>query len=118
MDPGHIWAVLFIMLALVWRRSQTTPDTTPAPACDTAKECAFPQKILNNPTIRLNNGVEMPTLSLGSAQLILAEQHNEKVGATPNFVGLLPERTFRATELALQAGMRAFDTVSVQRSSI
>ena len=58
----------------------------------------------------------MPLLQLGTAQLIT------KTGLDPTvperFVGMVPERTFRQMELALQNGIRAFDTAFIYRSHI
>jgi len=58
------------------------------------------------PTVKLHNGIEMPVLSLGTAQLVTKVRPE-----LPRFVGMLPERAYRQIELALQSGMRAFDTV-------
>lgn len=59
------------------------------------------------PTVKLHNGIEMPLLQLGVCQLITQTQED-----LPRFIGMLPERAYRQMELALQSGIRAFDTVS------
>ena len=73
-------------------------------AADSSKE----GECLVIPTVKLHNGIEMPLLSLGTAQLVTKVQSE-----LPRFVGMLPERAYRQMELALQSGMRAFDTVRV-----
>ncbi len=52
-------------------------------------------------TVRLHNGVVMPTLAFGTA-------FGDWVGAT-DFQGFLPEQAWRAVSLALDNGYRAFD---------
>ena len=64
--------------------------------------------------VLLHNGVAMPVLQLGTAQLITRLAPD--LDAPPNFVGMQPERGYRQIELALQAGMRAFDTALIYRS--
>ncbi|KAL7562839.1 hypothetical protein ACA910_002457 [Epithemia clementina (nom. ined.)] len=62
----------------------------------------------------LCNGVEMPLFQLGTAQMVLPNKPDPK--APSNFCGFQPERTYRQTELALKAGLRAFDTALNYRS--
>lgn len=66
------------------------------------------------PTRQLRNGLDMPVLSLGNLYLV-TDTANEP-DLPPSFVGLLPERVFRQTELALSQGVRAFDTAFIYRS--
>ncbi|KAL7566832.1 hypothetical protein ACA910_021333 [Epithemia clementina (nom. ined.)] len=73
------------------------------------------QPLLYNPTVRLHNGVEMPILQLGTAQLVVPDLAPD-LDAPPNFVGMQPERGYRQIQVALQAGMRAFDTALIYRS--
>jgi diketogulonate reductase-like aldo/keto reductase len=70
--------------------------------------------LISVPTHRLHNGVEMPLLSLGTAQLITVPGVNPDLPS--DFIGFLPERNYRQTELALSAGVRAFDTAFIYRS--
>jgi diketogulonate reductase-like aldo/keto reductase len=73
------------------------------------KEC-----LVNKPTVRLHNGVEMPLFSLGTAHLITSSDPDP--AAPVGFIGMLPERAYRQMELALQVGIRAFDTAHIYRS--
>lgn len=59
------------------------------------------------PTIALKNGVQMPTLSLGMAHFTFGSPHKE---GNVTFVGFYPEKAYRQAELALQRGIRSFDT--------
>jgi diketogulonate reductase-like aldo/keto reductase len=81
--------------------------------------------LMYNPTVKLHNGVEMPLFSLGTAHLVAtaaaassSDDHDDPVldPLPPGFLGMLPERTYRQVELALQAGIRAFDTAHIYRS--
>jgi len=56
----------------------------------------------------------MPLLQLGTAQLLTETGLDETV--PPAFTGMLPERAYRQLELALQQGVRAFDTAFIYRS--
>jgi diketogulonate reductase-like aldo/keto reductase len=56
----------------------------------------------------------MPLLQLGTCQLVSKTGIDATVPEP--FVGLLPERAFRQVELALQNGIRAFDTALIYRS--
>lgn len=69
---------------------------------------------LEVPTVTLNNGVEMPRLQLGTAQLIAFPGKDSAVHLA--FRGMLPERGYRQIELALQRGVRAFDTAYIYRT--
>jgi diketogulonate reductase-like aldo/keto reductase len=60
------------------------------------------------------SGVEMPIMQLGTAHLITKPGIDATVPR--NFSGILPERTYRQVELALQHGIRAFDTALIYRS--
>jgi diketogulonate reductase-like aldo/keto reductase len=84
-------------------------------ASDTFGECASPSTPLDIPTVTLSNGVEMPLLHLGTAQLNTVAGKDPKL--PPSFVGMIPERGYRQIELALQKGIRAFDTALIYRSS-
>jgi diketogulonate reductase-like aldo/keto reductase len=84
-------------------------------ASDTLGECASPSAPLDIPTVTLSNGVEMPLLLLGTAQLNTVAGKDPKL--PPSFVGMNPERGYRQIELALQKGIRAFDTALIYRSS-
>jgi hypothetical protein len=66
------------------------------------------------PTQKLHNGVEMPLLVLGTAQLCL--EPGVKPELPSNFIGFLPEKNYRQMELALKTGIRAFDTAFIYRS--
>ena len=68
------------------------------------------------PIIHLKSGVEMPLLQLGTAQLITKPGSDATATVPESFIGMLPERTFRQVELALQHGLRAFDTALIYRS--
>ena len=76
--------------------------------CSVSEEECFPV----GRTIRLHNGVQLPSLVLGSSQLILDSASEDK-SLPSSFVGLLPERCYRTMETALQLDLRAFDTVSL-----
>eukprot|EP00527_Entomoneis_sp_CCMP2396_P002779 CAMPEP_0198147034 /NCGR_PEP_ID=MMETSP1443-20131203/33003_1 /TAXON_ID=186043 /ORGANISM="Entomoneis sp., Strain CCMP2396" /LENGTH=364 /DNA_ID=CAMNT_0043811183 /DNA_START=13 /DNA_END=1104 /DNA_ORIENTATION=+ len=67
--------------------------------------------LLPNPTKTLHNGAEMPLFQLGSAQL--TTDFAPDADAPPGFVGMQPERMYRQIELALSAGLRAFDTALI-----
>jgi len=56
----------------------------------------------------------MPILQLGTAQLVTLP--NVRDDLPPNFTGFLPEQVHRQLELALQSGVRAFDTAAIYRS--
>jgi hypothetical protein len=62
-------------------------------ASDTFGECASPSAPLNIPTVTLSNGVKMPLLLLGTAQLNTVAGKDPKL--PPSFVGMNPERGFR-----------------------
>lgn len=74
-----------------------------------------PHSPLDIPTVKLHNGVEMPILILGAAQLVTVKGIKPELPS--NFVGMLPERGLRQVELALQQGIRAFDTAFIYRTS-
>lgn len=59
------------------------------------------------PRARLHNGVQMPTLSLGMAHFTFGSPLME---SNRTYIGFYPERTYRQAELALQQGIRSFDT--------
>mmetsp|Transcript_17710 Transcript_17710/g.22933 ORF Transcript_17710/g.22933 Transcript_17710/m.22933 type:complete len:350 (+) Transcript_17710:39-1088(+) len=65
-------------------------------------------KKVHHRTIKLHNGVEMPTMSLGTAHVVLPSKPDPD--APQGFSGFQPERTYRQMELALQSGLRTFDT--------
>ena len=65
-------------------------------------------------SIALHNGVEMPLFQLGTAHMVLPGKPDPH--APSGFYGFQPERTYRQTELALRAGIRAFDTALNYRS--
>ena len=83
----------------------TEPDTTPAERT---------ASIIQIPTVALNNGIEMPVLQLGTAQLVTIPGRDPVL--PPNFVGMLPDRSYRQIQLALEQGVRAFDTAHIYRS--
>jgi len=56
----------------------------------------------------------MPLLQLGTAQLLSETGLDETV--PKNFTGMLPERAYRQIQLALEQGLRAFDTAYIYRS--
>jgi diketogulonate reductase-like aldo/keto reductase len=58
----------------------------------------------------------MPLLQLGTAQLITKTGIDSTV--PEQFTGMVPERAYRQIELALQNGIRAFDTALIYRSHI
>ena len=62
------------------------------------------------------SGIKMPLLQLGTAQLVTKTGIDSTV--PERFVGMVPERTFRQIELALENGIRAFDTAFIYRSHI
>ena len=66
----------------------------------------------NLPTIELRNGVQLPVLSLGTAHRVRngGDDHNKR------FNGFLPERTYRQVQLALECGVRSFDTARLYRN--
>jgi diketogulonate reductase-like aldo/keto reductase len=70
--------------------------------------------LTRNDTKSQISGVEMPLLQLGTCQLVSKTGIDSTVPEP--FVGLLPERAFRQVELALQNGIRAFDTALIYRS--
>jgi diketogulonate reductase-like aldo/keto reductase len=69
---------------------------------------------MSTPTVRLHNGVEMPRLILGVCQLLSQPGLDSTVH--PTFVGMLPERAHRQVQMALDAGMHAFDTAFIYRT--
>ena len=59
------------------------------------------------PRVSLHNGVQMPTLSLGMSHFTFGSPHKE---GNISYAGFYPEQAYRQTELALQKGIRSFDT--------
>ena len=90
-----LWFALFLLAV-----------TSSATATDDDSSCS----LLEIPTVTLHNGVAMPILQLGTAQLIETPQPGS------NFVGMLPERGFRQLDQALSVGVRAFDSAYIYRS--
>ncbi|CAB9507621.1 Deoxymugineic acid synthase 1 [Seminavis robusta] len=72
-----------------------------------ANECSIYLPPANNPTLTLRNGVQLPLFSLGLAHFTFGAPH---VGSNKTFVGFYPSKSFRQIELALQKGIRSFDT--------
>jgi len=65
-------------------------------------ECRFDDDI-KVPTVSLSNGVEMPRLLLGTA-------------FRNGWKQFYPEQTYRSAQMALESGMRGFDTAVIYRS--
>jgi len=63
------------------------------------------------PTVRLNNGVQMPALALG-----MAYWNVKGVPENPSFKGMLPEQAFLSLDRALEAGLRSIDTALIYRT--
>jgi diketogulonate reductase-like aldo/keto reductase len=62
------------------------------------------------------SGGEIPLMQLGTCQLIT--KPNVDPNLPPGFIGMLPEHSYCQVELALQAGLRAFDTAYIYCSQI
>lgn len=56
----------------------------------------------------------MPLLQLGTAQLITKSGVDQNL--PESFVGMVPEQTYRQIEMALQNGLRSFDSALIYRS--
>ena len=89
--------------------SETETVVVPSKNTQQEEECAAaaflpPQAV---PRVSLHNGVQMPTLSLGMAHFTFGSPHKE---GNVTYVGFFPEQAFRQAELALQHGIRSFDT--------
>jgi len=115
--------ILLFAFVLTILRLSTASSSSSSPSTDNSsnkKSQEKPEDIstisscLAIPTVPLANGVEMPLLQLGTANLI--ETPNTRPWVHSNFQGMLPELTFRQTELALRNGIRAFDTAYIYRS--
>ena len=65
------------------------------------------------PTVRLNNGVQMPALALGMAYWNVKDGG---VPENPSFKGMLPEQAFLSLDRALEAGLRSIDTALIYRT--
>jgi diketogulonate reductase-like aldo/keto reductase len=59
------------------------------------------------PTVILRNGVELPLFSLGTAHVAMGVSHGVD---NQTFTGFFPAMAYRQVELALQKGIRSFDT--------
>lgn len=72
----------------------------------------------NVPTIRLSNGVEMPSVAAGSCfrDCSKTETNPSGIASNPKFFGFLPEKTYRSLTLALDMGYSHIDTALVYRS--
>lgn len=70
--------------------------------------------ILEVPTLKLHNGVDLPAISLGTAHAILSEKDDPNIHK--NFTGMVPERAYRQVQLALQNGIQAFETARIYRT--
>ena len=70
------------------------------------------------PTIRLSNGVEMPSVAAGSCfrDCSKTETSPSGIASNPKFFGFLPEKTYRSLTLALDMGYTHIDTALVYRS--
>lgn len=100
--------IRILIVGLLWFASFHARDAT-AVEDGSEKSCiGIPFQITP-----LHNGVEMPSLQLGTAQLIESPKANS---STPRFFGMVPERTYRQVDLALKNGIRAFDTALIYRS--
>eukprot|EP00523_Entomoneis_sp_CCMP467_P010354 CAMPEP_0168721688 /NCGR_PEP_ID=MMETSP0724-20121128/2212_1 /TAXON_ID=265536 /ORGANISM="Amphiprora sp., Strain CCMP467" /LENGTH=400 /DNA_ID=CAMNT_0008768339 /DNA_START=532 /DNA_END=1735 /DNA_ORIENTATION=+ len=62
---------------------------------------------IDSATKTLHNGVKIPVFLLGTAQLCM---ESDDPDAPTGFIGILPERGYRQIQLALEAGVRAFDS--------
>lgn len=65
-------------------------------------------------TVTLLNGVEMPLLALGTGHVVTADKPDRD--APEGFAGFAPERTYHQMQLALEAGVRSFDTALIYRT--
>lgn len=86
-----------------------------AHTCSTKSKTKTTPVLPDVPTIQLHNGVEMPLLITGTAQLATIAGRDPTL--PPAFTGMIPEQVYRQVELALQSGVRAFDTAHIYRSS-
>ena len=64
-------------------------------------------------TISLSNGVQMPTLAIGTAPL--SGSTDEAPSSNPNYIGFFPDRVTRSVHLALEARIRHIDTALLYR---
>src|SRR5210317_139173 len=69
--------------------------------------------VISSPNITLSNGVQMPTLAIGTAPL--SGSTDEAPSSNPNYIGFFPERVTRCVHLALEAGIRHIDTALLYR---
>lgn len=104
----NMWALassiihlVLVVAASASNASTTTGDCAAAPG----QESFLPPKLI--PQVALHNGVQMPTLSLGMAHFTFGSPHKE---GNITYTGFYPERAYRQAELALQNGVRTFDT--------
>lgn len=98
-------ATLLSSLFAVWTSTVSSSSTTPSPSNTTL--------LIQSPTVRLHNGLDMPILQLGCAQLI--NEHGMRA-APDRFLGMMPELTYRQVQVALEVGVRAFDTAAIYRT--
>jgi len=96
-----ILSLLFVCLLLP-RAGAATEECVAIPTSDS--NFLPPRSI---PCVTLHNGVQLPTLSLGMAHPDFGSPHKE---SNATFMGFYPERAYRQVELALQHGIRSFDT--------
>jgi diketogulonate reductase-like aldo/keto reductase len=68
---------------------------------------------LSVPTLTLHNGIELPVLSLGTSHVVLVENEEQDL---PRFMGFVPEKVYRQIQLALELGIRSFDSGRIYRS--
>ena len=65
--------------------------------------------------VPLANGVEMPVLSLGTAHVV-TQPNNKDPKIPANFMGFRPDQVGRQMQLALESGIRSFESARIYRS--
>ena len=66
--------------------------------------------------VPLSNGVEMPVLTLGTAHVV-TQPNTSNPKLPTNFMGFRPDQVARQIQLALEAGIRSFDSARIYRSN-
>jgi diketogulonate reductase-like aldo/keto reductase len=101
------------LLVAVLLLTCNTISTTRAATCTSNTDAEGEQSCGRIPSVTLANGVEMPQLSLGAAHLMTQKGHIE---SNLDFVGFVPEDTYRSVQLGLEAGMRGIEMALIYRS--
>jgi diketogulonate reductase-like aldo/keto reductase len=104
----------FLLLLLLLLNQPCSCCLAEAPVEESSSSCSANARKtpLSVPTRTLHNGIELPVLSLGTAHVVIEENEED----LPRFLGFLPEKGYRQTQLALELGIRSFDSGRIYRS--